>query len=177
MPQRVGHLYVMFHWKMKFLKRITGFSTAFFGFSWTNSERRAVASQLFREGVIDDLKGFYPAPGDWPKGFEAKLRAAVSNIEVRVQKFRHFVPEKDRSAFNSAWDLFKSHGLNLAGINVRHMLCIQRCRPPEAKIQRMFFMRGQKAYFSVVLKHNISLNSDRCMRSFATHTTSGYFNR
>ena len=104
----------MFHWKMKFLKRITGFSTAFFGFSWTNSERRAVASQLFREGVIDDLKGFYPAPGDWPKGFEAKLRAAVSNIEVRVQKFRHFVPEKDRSAFNSAWDLFKSHGLNLS---------------------------------------------------------------
>lgn len=114
MPQRVGHLYVMFHWKMKFLKRITGFSTAFFGFSWTNSERRAVASQLFREGVIDDLKGFYPAPGDWPKGFEAKLRAAVSNIEVRVQKFRHFVPEKDRSAFDSAWDLFKSHGLNLS---------------------------------------------------------------
>lgn len=102
------------HWKMKFLKRITGFSTAFFGFSWTNSERRAVASQLFREGVIDDLKGFYPAPGDWPKGFEAKLRAAVSNIEVRVQKFRHFVPEKDRSAFDSAWDLFKSHGLNLS---------------------------------------------------------------
>lgn len=99
---------------MKFLKRITGFSTAFFGFSWTNSERRAVASQLFREGVIDDLKGFYPAPGDWPKGFEAKLRAAVSNIEVRVQKFRHFVPEKDRSAFDSAWDLFKSHGLNLS---------------------------------------------------------------
>jgi len=38
-------------------------------------------------------------------------------------------------------------------------------------------MRGQKAYFSMVLKHNISLNSDRCMRSFATHTTSGYFNR
>ena len=104
----------MFHWKMKFLKRITGFSTAFFGFSWTNSERRAVASQLFREGVIDDLKGFYPAPCDWPKGFEAKLRAAVSNIEVRVQKFRHFVPEKDRSAFDSAWDLFKSHGLNLS---------------------------------------------------------------
>lgn len=99
---------------MKFLKRITGFSTAFFGFSWTNSERRAIASQLFREGVIDDLKGFYPAPGDWPQGFEAKLRAAISNIEVRVQKFRHFVPEKDRSAFDSAWNLFKSHGLNLS---------------------------------------------------------------
>lgn len=99
----------------RWISRITGFSTPVGGVSWSiaDSERAIAAAQSFREGIIEELNGFYPRPGKWPIGFEEKLRAAVSRIEILVAKFRYFVPSEKQNAYDSDWSNFKSHALDL----------------------------------------------------------------
>lgn len=126
----------------KYIKRLTGFSTAWFGISWATSDREAMAAQSFREGIIDDLKDFYPAPGNWSQGFESKLHAAIFSIETRVQKFRHFVPDKERNAFDSEWELFRSHGLNLTWEKCAAFTMYPTMRPVGCKSSKEVFFES-----------------------------------
>ena len=67
------------------------------------------AARFFREGVIDELVGFYPPPGKWRKGFEGQLAIAMASIEVRVKKFRQYVPRRKLRGYDSTWKDLKIH--------------------------------------------------------------------
>jgi len=71
------------------------------------------AAKSFREGIIDELNGFYPRPGNWSMGFEERLRPAIPRMEILVSKFRYFVPRQFQKAYDSDWSTFRSHCLDL----------------------------------------------------------------
>lgn len=91
--------------------------TALCAFAVQRYISRRTAAKSFREGIIDELNSFYPRPGNWPMGFEERLRAAISRIETLVSKFRYFVPRRSQSAYDSDWGIFRSHCLDMTWSN------------------------------------------------------------
>jgi hypothetical protein len=74
---------------------------------------KSEAARSFREGVIDELKEFYPPPGNCLMGFEGKLDAAMARVEILVKKLGYYVPRRKRRGYDSAWKDLKIHCLEI----------------------------------------------------------------
>lgn len=73
-------------------------------------QRRIQASMEFRSTVLNELKGLYPFPSDWPEGtgIDPTLRKIFPALQIAVEKFRPFVPQKDQEAFEYAWVVYRT---------------------------------------------------------------------
>ena len=68
--------------------------------------RLAAASEKFRNVFMNELKGLYPIPSDWPKdslAIDYILRKAFPNLQSAVTEFRRFIPWYRRKCFDSDW--------------------------------------------------------------------------
>ncbi len=68
--------------------------------------RLATASSNFRNVFLNELKGLYPIPSEWPKeaiAIDYRLRQVFPNLQVAVQEFKYFIPWYRRPLFNRAW--------------------------------------------------------------------------
>jgi hypothetical protein len=68
-------------------------------------DRRAEAATAFRNAFLQELKGLYPFPSDWPKGIgiDKRLRQAFPALQAAIAGLRPFVPDKEKAAFDEAW--------------------------------------------------------------------------
>ena len=87
-------------------------------FAWRNRRQKRRAAQaaqtaqaaiVFRNKVLDELKGLYPIPQYVDPELFNKFRGSIPQVESTAAEFRSFVPSESRKSFDSALKKYCAH--------------------------------------------------------------------
>ena len=101
---------------------------------------RCAAAKAFRETIIDTLGDLYPSPGNWLRGFEAKLGTVLKSLSPAVAKYKYHLTRGGARRLENAWQEFANYASQVTWEKCAGYAMYDTMREPnEASPQDVFY--------------------------------------